>query len=75
LARTDNNSPEVLRALRTLAAYFRRNNDFTNTENYYQQAIAVAQYLGDADSQRVVERQLEDLRTRRAVLLQEQSRR
>jgi tetratricopeptide (TPR) repeat protein len=72
LARADNNSTEVLGALRTLAAYFRRNGDYTNTENYYQQAIAVAQYLGDADTQRVVERQLEDLRIRQAIQLQNQ---
>ncbi len=70
LARTDNNAPEVLEALRTLAAYYRRTNDYINTENYYQQSIAVAELIGDQKTQRLVQRQLEDLRLRQAVKMQ-----
>jgi tetratricopeptide (TPR) repeat protein len=69
LARADNNGPEVLIALQTLASYYRRNGDVVNTENYYQQAI-VAQMLGDQKTQRTLERQLEDLRLRQAALRQ-----
>jgi tetratricopeptide (TPR) repeat protein len=70
LARADNNGPEVLEALRTIAAYHRRNNDFINTQNYYQQSIAVAELIGDQKTQRLVQRQLEDLRLREAVKMQ-----
>jgi tetratricopeptide (TPR) repeat protein len=70
LARADNNTPEILEALRTLAAYFRRTGDYINTENYYQQAIAVAEAIGDQKTQRLVQRQLEDLRLRQAVKMQ-----
>ncbi|NJN48625.1 MAG: tetratricopeptide repeat protein [Alkalinema sp. RL_2_19] len=67
LAREYNNTPQILEALRTLAAYFRRNGDFINTENYYQQAIAVAELIGDQQTQKIVQRQLEDLRLREAI--------
>jgi tetratricopeptide (TPR) repeat protein len=70
LARADNNAPEILEALRTIAAYYRRNNDFINTENYYQQSIAVAELIGDQPTLRLVQRQLEDLRLRQAVKMQ-----
>jgi tetratricopeptide (TPR) repeat protein len=74
LARADNNNPEVLTALRTIAAYFRRNGDYINTANYYQQAIAVADFLGDKETKRIVERQLEDLRLRLAAIRLQQER-
>jgi tetratricopeptide (TPR) repeat protein len=53
-----------LRALRSLASYYRRNQDLMQTEKLYGQGVLVAQRIGAKDEELFLSRQLEDLRLR-----------
>jgi tetratricopeptide (TPR) repeat protein len=70
LARQSNNPGQILVALQSLGVYYRQKQDFINTENYYQQALAVSQAMGDQSAQGQIQGQLDDLRLRQSLMLQ-----
>jgi tetratricopeptide (TPR) repeat protein len=74
LAQTSTNAAEILAALEVMAAYFRRQEDWQQSAQYYQQAIAIVQAIPDPPRQRLLEGQLQDVRNLWAIQLEQQHR-
>lgn len=64
VAQQSGNGRLELRALRSLASYYKRNKDLLQTEKLYAQGVVVAQRIGAKDEELFLSRQLEDLQLR-----------
>jgi len=67
LALEQNDSKQVISALKGLAQFYKAKGDLTAADSYYQQAFAIAQGINDTQEQQGLLTQIGTLRSRKFI--------